>query len=68
MKIKIGENIYDPEREIIAICFDNDRERLKISKQIEKNFRLKPGKRVFTIGPDGIKLSTIQEFIKPLLK
>lgn len=67
MKIKIGDKIYDPEFEPIAIGFTDDEERLYIASCIRDNFQSKEGPRVYTVFPQGsMDPAQILDFINPL--
>lgn len=63
MKVKIGDKIYDPNEEPIAILFEDDDDRRYIIKQLV-GMKDKEGMRKFAQAPKSMSEEQVREFLK----
>jgi hypothetical protein len=55
MKIRVGNNIIDPDIEPVAILFENDADRVLVANQI-LNMQPRPGARIYAQVPESVVL------------
>jgi hypothetical protein len=67
MKVKIGNTLYDPSEQPIAIIFADDKDRKTFATQV-KNMPDKPGARAYVAAPDHYDQDDIKHFVREHLK
>lgn len=62
MKVKIGDKLYDSEKEPIMLIFDNDASRMQHAKNLA-GFPAKEGERKYCVSPKGTPEIEIRQFM-----
>lgn len=63
MKVKIGDKIYDSEKEPIMLIFDNDKQKDQITQHLS-NMEIKEGIRKYIQFPELYSIDDAKEFMK----
>ena len=63
MKVKIGDQIFDSEKEPVMLIFTNDSDRWTHANNIN-NFPIKEGERKYCVYPKGTPKEEVERFMK----
>lgn len=67
MKVKIGNNIYDSEKELIMLIFESDSSKNQVVEHL-KNMQPKEGVRMYLQSPKGTTVEEAEKFMDIDLK
>jgi 2-iminoacetate synthase ThiH len=64
MKVKVGDKIYDSEKEMVLLIFENDEDRIHHAKNLTMMQEKPEGIRKYLIAPEAFSISTMEDFMK----
>lgn len=67
MKVKIGNTVYDSEKEPILLIFEDDAQRRTVASHLS-NMLPKAGVRGYLTAPDSMPKSEMEAFFKEFIK